>query len=109
MVTAIIIARFAKLNIPMVLVAANISVAPLIPLIIYFSLLIGAKILGIHDTLIFSFDLKQEDIGLRLKQYVIGSLVLAVIASVFFGGLTYLSFKLGSKKSIGFKEILEEN
>ena len=108
MVTAVVIGRFAKLNIPLVLVAANISIAPLIPLIIYFSLIIGAQILGINDTILFSFDLKQGDIELRLKQYVIGSVVLALVASIFFGLLTYVCFRLGSKKSNGVQEIMDE-
>ncbi len=108
MMIAVVVARFAKLNIPLVLVAANISIPPLIPLIIYFSLLIGAKFLGIHDTLLFSFDLKQDDIELKLKQYVIGSIALAIMASVFFGVLTYVCFKIGSRKTKGVKEMMEE-
>ena len=100
MLAAIVIARFAKLNIPLVLIGANVTIAPFIPIVIYLSLLSGAWILGISDPLHFSLDLSTDDIPLKLKQYVIGSIALAVVASIFFGLVTYAGFWLNKRKKV---------
>lgn len=95
LILAIVLAYLLKLNKLIVIVFANISITPMIPVIIYLSLLTGGLILhrsvlslkGGHGSFILMF--KQN-----LFQYLIGSVCLAVIASIISGLITFLLLKI---------------
>ena len=83
-----------RLNKVIAFAFSNISIPPMIPFIIYGSLLMGGWILG-TDTKI---DLKDLSSNIKLlgdlKEYIIGSFALATVSAVFFGLLGYIVFKL---------------
>lgn len=76
-------AIWMKLNRVLFITAANISVPPMIPLILFASYLVGSPFMGIDAINIeFSSDLTLGRVGEHLIQYLIGSVVLAVAAGV---------------------------
>ncbi|MBK6633051.1 MAG: DUF2062 domain-containing protein [Chitinophagaceae bacterium] len=99
LVTAIFGAILLKLNKPLVIVAANISIPPMIPLIIYGSYKMGAIWMGANAMEIdFSSDITLDSIKKNLLQYIYGSITLAVVAGISFGILTFIFLKLIDKK-----------
>lgn len=80
-------AHLLKLNKVVAITFSNISIPPMIPFILYGSLVAGALVTG--GSLSVSLgDVSFETIGLSLFQYIIGSVVLATVcgAAVFVGG-----------------------
>ena len=96
---AIFLAIVLKLNKPLVIVAANISIPPMIPLIIFLSYKVGAFWMG-PGALQFDFSnaITLSAIKQNLLQYVFGSITLAVVAAVIFGLFTFIFLKLIEKK-----------
>ncbi len=83
MIIAVSLAHLFKLNKPITLIAANISIPPVIPFIIFGSYYAGALVLGNHLSLAnfttdISFDLIKQD----LFQYIIGSFVLGIVSGI---------------------------
>ncbi len=96
---AIFLAIVCKLNKPLVIVAANISIPPMIPLIIFLSYKVGAVWMGPDALQIgFSNAITLSAIKQNLLQYIVGSITLAVAAAVIFGLLTFIFLKLIEKK-----------
>lgn len=99
LVTAIFLAILFKLNKPLVIVAANISIPPMIPLIIFLSYKMGAFWMGENATqFIFSKSITLDAIKNNLVQYIYGSITLAFVAAMAFGLLTFIFLKLIEKK-----------
>jgi len=96
---AIVLAIVLKLNKPLVIVAANISIPPMIPIIIYLSYKTGALWMGSNAMQIdFSSAITLASIKQNLLQYIFGSITLAVVAAFIFGLLTFIFLKLIDKK-----------
>ncbi len=90
MLIAITLSIFFKLNKTLVIIAANISIPPMIPFIIFFSHLTGALWMG-DQAQYFTFD---QEITLELMrdsflQYVLGAITLAIISGLFFAMSTW--------------------
>ncbi len=98
LITALAMAYLLKLNKFIVAVAANISIPPMIPLILYLSYITGGYVLSVDNHLAFSNDISLAWVKNNLLQYVVGSAVFAVIASVFSGLLTFLLLKVFRRK-----------
>ncbi len=100
LLAAIFLAVLFRLNKPLVIVAANISIPPMIPVIIYGSYKMGAFWMGTNAMQIsFSRSITLESIKNNLVQYIYGSITLAIIAGVVFGLLTFIFLKLTGKKT----------
>jgi glycosyltransferase involved in cell wall biosynthesis len=100
LVAAIFLAILFKLNKPLVIIAANISIPPMIPLIIFFSYKAGAFWMGNNAMqLDFSKAISLNSIKKNLQQYIYGSISLAIIAGLLFGLLTLLLLKLFHRKA----------
>lgn len=98
LVTAIFLAIVLKLNKALVIIAANISIPPMVPVIIYASYRTGA--LWMKDgggDLFFSDELSFESVKNNLQQYIYGSVSLAVIAGLASGLITWLLLSLFRK------------
>ena len=113
MVVAALLAHFFRLNKIIVLAFSNISLPPFIPIIIYFSYLVGGILMEnprefTSETIEY---LKQQvmhggfystlnEFGYSILQYVIGSLLLGLLLGTFAGGVSYIILKLtkGSRK-----------
>lgn len=99
LVSAIFLAILFKLNKPLVIIAANISIPPMIPLIIFLSYKAGAFWMGSNAMEIdFSRAITLDSVKKNLVQYIYGSITLAVIAALGFGLLTFILLKLIAKK-----------
>lgn len=93
MIFAGISAHFMKLNKVITVIFSNISIPPMIPFILYGSLLLGAWVLDIENA--FSWKtVSFESIGLALGQYLVGSIILAVMAGCFVFLLAFLLMTL---------------
>ena len=97
--SAIFLAILFKLNKPLVIVAANISIPPMIPFIIYLSFKTGAFWMG-DNAMQFNFSnsLTLKSVKDNLVQYIYGSITLAIVAGIAFGLLTFIFLKLIDKK-----------
>lgn len=95
LVGALVLAHFFKLNKAIVGVAANISIPPMIPFLVYGSLKTGQLVLqkDLSDN-IFNNEITLETGKQHLFEYVVGSCVFAVIMAVLLGGVTYIVLKL---------------
>ncbi|RAW00154.1 DUF2062 domain-containing protein [Pseudochryseolinea flava] len=88
-----------RFNKALVILAANISIPPMIPLILFLSHLTGALWMG-EDAVEISFnhELSLELFRDSFFQYVIGAVTLAVAAGVLFGIVTYGLLKIFQKR-----------
>ena len=81
MVSAGLMAHFLKLNKVVAVVFSNISIPPMIPFILYGSMVAGAWLLNIEN--IFQINSATfESVGQSLTQYLLGSVALATMAGL---------------------------
>ena len=99
LVTAIFLSILLRLNKPLVIIAANISIPPLIPLIIFLSYKMGNMWVqnGAVDMQL-SNNISLATITQNLQQYVYGSITLAIIAAIVFGFITFIMLKIFKRK-----------
>jgi len=90
LITAIALAYLFRLNKVIVIVAANISIPPMIPFILYLSYLAGGWILPDGNSVVFTTDVSLATVRDNLFQYIVGSITLAVITALCFGLITIL-------------------
>lgn len=99
---AITLSVYFKLNKLLTFMSSQITFPPLIPIIIFISMVVGAPFVNSSSNLENqSFDF--EFIKNNLTQYIIGSLILSVSCSLVFGMLSYLILKKlspGTKKPL---------
>lgn len=87
---AIAVSFLFRLNKMLVVIAANISIPPMIPIIIYLSHLCGALWMGEHGQRIsFDDELSLDSVMNNLVQYVIGAITLSFVAGLVGGLITY--------------------
>lgn len=85
------LAHFFRLNKTLFVIAANVSIPPMIPLIVFMSFLLGKPFMGDRAVkLSFSDDITLKQMGLNLEQYIYGSIALALSAAILFWILTIL-------------------
>lgn len=99
MVVSIPFAIYFRLNKVLVLLFANLSVAPLLPLIIYSSFKIGGLFIvsneiDLLDWKAYSIDTIQQNV----LQYAIGSLILSTIIGFSNFGLSYMIISILRKR-----------
>lgn len=81
-------------------VAANISIPPMIPLILYLSYLTGCGVLGTPAGISFSRELSVKSFEGYVLTYIIGACVLSVAAGILSGLISFVILKLFRKKRI---------
>jgi glycosyltransferase involved in cell wall biosynthesis len=96
------LAHVLKLNKAIALVASNISIPPMIPLILYGSYITGAWILGNPLELDLN-TISLETAKQNIIQYIIGSLVLAVACAIVFGIIGYVLLIVFRRKKKSFR------
>ena len=102
MAVALLFAAIFKLNKALTLIASNISIPPMIPLIIFLSFMMGRMWMGTNAVyMIFSRSITVQAIKLNLEQYIYGSISLAIVAGLLTFGITwsilYFSARMKSK------------
>lgn len=98
LITAIALAYLFRLNKLLVIVAANISIFPFTAVILYLSYITGGIVLSSGSKITFNMNLSLAGFGSSLFQYIIGAIVLACVASLFFGMLTYIILRVARRK-----------
>lgn len=97
MVFAGVTAHLLRLNKLIVVVFSNVSIAPMVPFILYASMVIGAYILDMRN--IFSLNtVSLDNVGLSLGQYVVGSIVFAILSGVVVFIISYIVMLLCRRK-----------
>jgi uncharacterized protein (DUF2062 family) len=100
MITAIAISILFRLNKALVIIAANISIPPMIPVVIYLSHATGKIWMGKNATSIsFSDEITLQFIHNNAVQYFSGAITLSVIAGIVFGIVTYIVLKVFKKSA----------
>jgi glycosyltransferase involved in cell wall biosynthesis len=100
LVLAIFLAILLKLNKPLVIIAANISIPPMIPLIIFLSYKVGAFWMhGNTVDLKLSGAITRETAKLNLQQYIFGSVTLAIVTGAGLGLFAYMLLKFFGRKT----------
>jgi uncharacterized protein (DUF2062 family) len=100
LMVAIPLSILFKLNKALVILAANISIPPMIPLILFLSHRMGAVWMGENAvSLNFSNDLTIDRIRQNLEQYLYGSVTLAIVAGVLTSIISWLLMKIAKRKS----------
>jgi uncharacterized protein (DUF2062 family) len=100
LITAIALAHLFGLSKLIASVAANISIPPLIPIILYLSYVTGGYVMQSECNIKFSTNLSVKSFENNLLQYVIGSIALAIILSIFIGIISFLILKYFRKKRL---------
>jgi glycosyltransferase involved in cell wall biosynthesis len=90
LIAAIALAFLFKLNKPLVILFANISIPPMIPLILFLSLVCGKFWITNATIPLFNSALNLESIKPFLLQYIFGSISLAFLAALVSGTLTFV-------------------
>jgi uncharacterized protein (DUF2062 family) len=102
MLIAIAVSFIFRLNKMLVILAANISIPPMIPIIIYVSHLCGALWMGEHGRQItFDQELSVDSVMDNLVQYILGAITLSVVAGIVGGAITYAFLRTFRKTSSG--------
>jgi glycosyltransferase involved in cell wall biosynthesis len=91
LVTAIGLAYLLRLNKLIVILAANISIPPMIPFILYLSYLAGGLALGENAGLLPEYPITFEFVKNNVYQYIIGSIIFAVILSLITGLILFFT------------------
>lgn len=94
----IFLAVVLRLNKALAFAFSNISIPPMIPVIIFLSLKTGALFIPGSITLEAIKESPFDAIEASLLQYVLGSLILATATSILFGVGSYLLLSLKAKK-----------
>jgi glycosyltransferase involved in cell wall biosynthesis/3-hydroxymyristoyl/3-hydroxydecanoyl-(acyl carrier protein) dehydratase len=97
MILAGVTAVVFKLNKLITIAASNISIPPMIPIILYLSYVFGGLILGLPITISLSH-ISFATIGEALLQYIVGSFILAGTAGFVFGLACYITLAIFRKK-----------
>ena len=101
LIVAISLAVLLRLNKALVVLAAHISIPPMIPLVLFLSYKAGAYWMGSKYTdMPFSSKISFKSIHQHLEQYIYGSITLAIVAAFAFGLLTFILLKIFKKKPI---------
>ena len=99
LLVAIPLAIILKMNKALVILAANISIPPMIPLIIFLSYKTGSYWMGEKSAEVaFDKNTTLSAIGAHLQQYIYGSITLAIIAGLGSGLLTLLLLTVFKRK-----------
>lgn len=88
-----IIAHFLSLHKGIFFIAANISLPPMIPFILYLSYVLGGFLLG-DGSWSVDFELSLASVKNNLWQYIIGAIALSTMAGSLFGAVSYLVLTL---------------
>ena len=99
LIIAIAVAFLLKLNRPLVIIAANISIPPITPIILFLSHMTGAVWMGDRAVHI-SFDetLSMELLRNSILQYLLGAVTLSIGCGIIFGLITHALLKLFRRK-----------
>lgn len=99
MIVAVSLAHLFKLNKFVALVTSNISIPPMIPIIIFISYFVGGFVIGAETShLTYSSGIDLEWIKDNMVQYIVGSFVFGGLLAPLSGLITYILLVIFRKK-----------
>jgi glycosyltransferase involved in cell wall biosynthesis len=98
MLIAIILSHYFRLNKTIVLIASNISIPPMIPLLIFCSYYTGSILLNTVEVIDFENFHKLEQMKQFLHTYIFGSTVFALVSGLVSMSISYVILKFISNK-----------
>lgn len=98
MLVAAAIAKLLRLNTIITLVSSNISIPPMIPILLFASYWTGSIFINDSIALNWHAEFTLNDMYLNLKQYLIGSFIFAAIAGFVMFLVAFLILKLVRKE-----------
>ncbi len=98
MAIALGIAIAFRLNKIIVLAVSNISIPPMIPIILYLSYITGGIVLGRGAGIDFDSGISLAFVTENLFQYVLGSLIFGIILALGLGLITYIALLIFRKQ-----------
>ncbi len=97
MLAAVALAIVLRLNKALVIIASNISIPPMMPIILYLSFMAGKPWMGSEAAgLRYTNTIALSNVQ-KLTQYALGAVTLAVMAGMLFGFVTFLLLKVLKK------------
>jgi uncharacterized protein (TIGR03546 family) len=100
LLAAIGLAHLLRLNKAIVILTANVSIPPMIPFILYGSFRMGEMVLPKTGTAPLSWDqMNLEVVKTFTMQYIVGSILLAILAAIICTGFTYLLLRIFTKNA----------
>ena len=93
LIVGLSLAHLLKLHKGIVFLAANISIPPMIPVILYFSYVLGGYLMGNGTWTIHLSDINFDTMKNDIVQYIVGSFALAAGAGFVFGFLSFWIIK----------------
>lgn len=98
-IVSLALSQYFKLNKAIVVLAANISVPPMIPFIIFGSFYTGALVLGKDLNLLhFTSDISLKTVSQDILQYILGAFVLAIIIGIITFTISFIILNFFRKK-----------
>ncbi len=97
LIVGFIIAHYLKINKFIFFLAANISLPPMIPVLLYLSYVMGSFLLG-HGSWHVDMDLTLQAIQSNIKQYLIGAVALSLVMGLLAYVVSYLLLSLTKKE-----------
>ncbi len=99
-IVSLALSQYFKLNKAIVILAANISVPPMIPFIIFGSFYAGGLVLGKDlDLLHFTSNISLQSVSQDLLQYVLGAFVLAITLGLLTFVISYFLLNVFRKEN----------
>jgi uncharacterized protein (DUF2062 family) len=99
LIVAIFFALLFRLNKALVIIAANISIPPMIPLIIFFSYKTGVMFMSSASPKIeFSKLITLDTVRYHWQQYLYGSIALAIFAGIAAGIISFILIRVFKRK-----------
>ncbi len=101
LIVAILLSVVFRLNKLLVVLSANISIPPMIPLIVYLSYKLGGFIMGENagEQMLFDSKITLDSVRSSFVQYAYGSVALAFIGAILTGFGSYLLLSLIKRKT----------
>lgn len=81
-------------------VAANISIPPMIPILLYISYITGGWVMGTGSNIRFSTDLSVKSFESNLVQYIVGSIVFAIVFGIVAGIIAFLLLRIFRRRPV---------
>jgi uncharacterized protein (DUF2062 family) len=102
-------AYFLKLNRFVTVAASNISIPPMLPLILFLSYITGGLIVGYNKHVVrYSSGISLTWVKENLLQYLVGSIVFGILAAIVLGTITWLLLRIFRKKKKAETEIIDQ-
>jgi len=98
MIVAVSVAHFFKLNKAITLIASNISLPPMIPVLLYMSYRTGGIVTGNSSNFISLSNISFTTVKNDLLQYVLGALTFGAAMAIVSGILTFILLLIFRKK-----------